>query len=75
MSTTGTSGGIDAGSKLTPWIKYNGQESFKGGVANIRVQADGSFKWTRLIKKSKGLTGYVSWNDIKSNEVFWPKVR
>ena len=75
MSTTGTSGGIDAGSKLTPWIKYNGQGAFKGGVANIRVQADGSFKWTRLIKKSKGLTGYVSWNDIKSNEVFWPKVR
>ena len=75
MSTTGTSGGIDAGSKLTPWIKYNGQSTFKGGVANIRVQADGSFKWTRLIKKSKGLTGYVSWNDITSNEVFWPKVR
>ena len=75
MNTTGTSGGIDAGSKLTPWIKYNGQGAFKGGVANIRVRADGSFTWTRLIKKSKGLTGYVSWNDIKSNEVFWPKIR
>ena len=75
MSTTGTSGGIDAGSKVMPWIKYNGQGAFKGGKANIRIKADGTFTWTRLIKKSKGLTGYVSWQDIKSNEVYWPKVR
>ena len=74
-SCAGDSGGIDAGSKLTPWIKYNGQGAFKGGKANIRIKADGTFTWTRLIKKSKGLTGYVSWQDVKSNEVYWPKVR
>lgn len=75
IKTSGTTGGIDTGERLAPWIKYNGQASFKGGKANIRVKADGSFTWSRLIKTSKGLTGYVSWRDIKSNEVYWPKVR
>ena len=75
IRTTGSSGGIDAGQRLMPWIKYTGQAEFKNGVANIRVRADGSFTWTRKIRKSKGLTGYVSWEDITSNEVFWPKIR
>ena len=69
------SGGIDAGARLTPWIKYVGQSAFKEGRASIKVQADGTFTWSRLIHKKRGLTAYVSWTDIKSNEVFWPKVR
>ena len=75
MRTTGSSGGIDAGVKLTPWIRYAGQGAFKQGVASITVQSDGSFRWTREIKKSKGLTAYVSYVDVESNRVFWAKVR
>lgn len=75
MRTTGTSGGIDAGVKLTPWIRYAGQDSFTPGVASITVQSDGSFRWTREIKKTKGLTAYVSYVDVTSNRVFWAKVR
>ena len=75
IRTTGSSGGIDAGVKLTPWIRYAGQGAFKQGVASITVQSDGSFRWTREIRKSKGLTAYVSYVDVESNRVFWAKVR
>lgn len=75
IRTTGSSGGIDAGVKLTPWIRYSGQDAFKQGVASITVQSDGTFRWTREIKKSKGLTAYVSYRDTESNRVFWAKVR
>ena len=75
IRTTGSSGGIDAGAKLTPWIRYAGQGAFTQGVASITVQSDGSFTWTREIKRSKGLTAYVSWVDTESNRVFWAKVR
>lgn len=75
IRTTGSSGGIDAGAKLTPWIRYAGQGAFTQGVASITVQSDGTFTWTREIKRSKGLTAYVSWVDTESNRVFWAKVR
>jgi hypothetical protein len=75
IRTTGATGGIDAGVRLTPWIKYSGQKAFKQGKATIRVQSDGSFRWTREIRKSRGLTAYVSYLDTDSNRVFWAKVR
>lgn len=74
--TSGTSTGIPEGTRLTPYIRYTGQDEFSKGVATIVVQADGSFKWTRQFKKSKGVTGYVAWESIiESNRVFWPKLR
>jgi len=75
IRTTGSSTGIEAGVRLTPWIRYSGQSSFTQGKATITVQSDGSFRWTRQIKKGKGITAYVSYVDVKSNEVFWAKVR
>ena len=75
IRTSGMTGGIEVGSRLVPWIKFNGQGSFSGGKATIRVKADGSFTWTRRIKTTRGLTAYVSWQDITSNEVYWPRVR
>lgn len=74
IRTTGTSGGIDAGTRLTPFIRYSGQNTFSQGKATITVQSDGTFRWTRQIKKSKGLTGYVAWKDTESNRVFWAKI-
>ena len=75
IRTTGTSTGIPEGTKLTPYIKYSGQSSFSGGKATIVVQADGSFTWTRQIRKDKAVTGYVTWTDVESNKVTWIKVR
>ena len=75
MRTTGASGGIDAGTKLTPHIRYAGQSSFSTGVATITVKADGSFTWSRLIRKDRGLTAYVSYLDTESNRVVWARVR
>lgn len=75
MRTTGDTSGIGAGTLLTPWIRFAGQKDFKQGVASIKVQSDGTFTWTRLVRNSKGLTAYVSWTDITSNRVFWARVR
>jgi len=75
ITTTGTTEGIPAGARLTPYIRYTGQDSFKPGVANITVQADGTFRWTRQIKKSKGVTGYVAYQTLESNRVFWAALR
>lgn len=75
IRTTGTSTGIPAGTKLTPYIRYSGQSGFSKGKATITVQADGSFRWTRQIRKDKAVTGYVAWTSIDSNQVTWVKVR
>jgi hypothetical protein len=75
IRTTGSSKGIPEGARLMPYIRYTGQDSFKPGVANITVQADGTFRWTRQIKKSKGVTGYVAYQTLESNRVFWAALR
>ena len=75
IRTTGSSTGIPAGTRLTPYIRYSGQSSFAQGKASIVVQSDGSFRWTRQIRKDKAVTGYVAWTDIESNKVTWAKVR
>ena len=75
IRTTGTSTGIPEGVKLTPHIRYRGQTKFINGTATIVVQSDGSFTWTRLIRKDRAVTAYVSYKGAKSNQVVWVKVR
>lgn len=75
ISTTGDTRGIDPGVRLTPWIRYAGQTKFAQGRATIVVQSDGTFRWKRLISKSRNLVAYVSWTDVESNRVRWAKVR
>ena len=75
IRTTGSSVNVPAGVRLTPHIRYSGQTSFSRGKATITVQSDGTFRWTRKIKKDRGLTAYVSWQDVDSNRVYWAKVR
>ena len=74
-AASNTTGGIDPGERLTPWIRYGGQSAFTPGKASITVQADGSFRWSREIRKDKTWTAYVSYLDTESNRVFWAKVR
>lgn len=75
ITTSGSTEGIPAGARLTPYIRYAGQETFQKGQATINVAADGTFRWTRLIKATKGITAYVAYQDLVSNRVFWAKVR
>lgn len=75
IRTSGDSAGIPAGARLTPWIRYAGQTAFKQGVATITVTADGTFRWTRQIRKDKAVTAYVSYTDVESNRVTWVEVR
>jgi hypothetical protein len=75
IRTGGDTGGFEAGTRLTPWIRYSDQDQFRQGRATIRVQSDGSFTWTRKIRANRGLTAYVSFTETESNRVFWKKVR
>ena len=75
IRTSGDSAGIPAGTRLTPWIRYSGQDTFRQGTATIAVQADGTFRWTRQIRKDKAVTGYITYTDIESNRVTWARVR
>lgn len=74
IRATGTTTGVPAGTKLVPYIQYRGQGEFTEGKASIIVQADGTFTWTRQIKRSKALTTFVAWEDIASNRVVWARV-
>ena len=75
INTTGSSTGIDEGTRLTPYIRYTGQKSFTKGKASIVVADDGSFRWTRQIRRDKGVTGYVAYRDLTSNRVTWVKLQ
>jgi len=75
VRATGDTGGLDAGVVLAPFIRYRGQDTFVRGKATITVQSDGTFAWTRQVKKSKALAAYVAHTDTESNRVFWTKTR
>ncbi|MFM8772508.1 MAG: hypothetical protein ACKOFP_01470, partial [Actinomycetota bacterium] len=40
-------GGIDVGTKLTPYVRHRGHEHFIRGKATVIVQQDGTFTWSR----------------------------
>jgi uncharacterized repeat protein (TIGR02543 family) len=71
----GVLGGVEPGTRLTPWIRYSSTKKFTTGRATIRVQPDGTFRWTRKIRGNRGLAAYVSYRDTRSNRVYWAKVR
>lgn len=74
ITVTGRTAHVPAGTRLTPYLRYEGG-AFVAGEATITVAADGTFGWTRLVKASKGLTAYVAWGDVASNQRYWPPVR
>ena len=75
VRATGTSAGLPAGTTLSAWVRLSGQDTFRRGTAAITVRPDGTFTWTRQVKKSKGLALYVAHGRIESNRVFWTRVR
>lgn len=75
IRATGDTGGLAPGSVLKPYVRTSGQTAFAGGTATVRTEADGTFAWTRLVKKSKGITAYFSDKAADSNRVTWPRRR
>ena len=52
-------------------VEIRGRAECGGGFMG---QCDGTFGWTRQIKKGEGLNGYVTWTNIESNKAFWAKI-
>ena len=75
IRTGGTSVGVPAGSRLTPWIRYGATGAFKEGAATIVVDDKGGFTWTRQIRKDRAFHAYVAFEDVESNRVIWQRVR
>lgn len=75
IHATGDTGGIDVGTKLTPYVRHRGHEHFIRGKATVIVQQDGTFTWSRLIRKNRSITAYVTYHDIHSNADYWQRVR
>lgn len=75
ITATGSVSDLPAGTVLTPYVRLEGRPSFVAGVARIVVQADGSFRWSRLVRSDREVTAYVAWTDVKSDEVTWLKLR
>ena len=74
IRATGTVSGVPAGTMLTPYVRLQGRSTFVAGAARIVVQADGSFRWSRLVRSDRGVTAYVAWTDVTSNELTWLKL-
>lgn len=68
---TGTVVGLPPGTVLTPYVRIQGRQPFVAGAARIVVQADGTFRWSRLVKSGRDVTAYMAWTDVTSNEVTW----
>lgn len=74
VRTRGTTTGIPSGARLTPYVRTSRSGEYKAGEATITVQADGSFTWTRYVRKSKPLYAYMRYEDARSNTVVWVRL-
>jgi hypothetical protein len=75
ITTRGTSVGVPAGVRLTPWIRFGTTGEFRQGKAKIKVDEQGGFRWSRLVRKDRTLVAYVTYVDLESNRVTWQRVR
>ena len=75
ITTSGTTTGLKPGSRLTAWIRYSGQTTFTKANTKIMVQADGTFRWTRLVRPERAVTAYVAKGPDRSNTVTWRRIR
>jgi hypothetical protein len=67
--------GIEPGTAVTPHFRFGSSGVFRKGKSTIVVKADGTFTWSRLVRKDKALIAYVSYRDIQSNRVSWAALR
>ena len=65
---------VPAGSRLTPYVRSSREATYKAGVADVVVSADGSFTWSREVRKSKPLFAYMVYESEESNTVVWVRL-
>ena len=51
VEVIGEAVGFDPGTILKAWVRFPGQPSFTEGTANIRIESDNTFIWTRKTGK------------------------
>jgi len=74
VSTAGETTGIPAGARLTPYVRHSRDATYKAGVADVLVSADGSFTWSREVRRSKPLFAYMAYQGAESNIVIWVRL-
>lgn len=74
VSTMGQTSGIPAGARLTPFVRSSREAAYVAGVANVVVAADGTFTWSREVRKSKPLFAYMAYEGAESNIVIWVRL-
>lgn len=67
--------GVEAGTALTPYFRFGTRGDFRKGQAAIVVRSDGTFTWSRLVRKKKAFVAFVSYRETDSNRVAWARVR
>ena len=55
--------------------QFSDRDGLGIGTATIVVQEDGTFRWSRLVRKDRAFIAFVSYNDTYSNTVVWEQVR
>ena len=73
--TAGTTTAIPAAAQLIVYLRFDGQDAFSQGRVPITVNSDGTFTWTRTVRKNRELTAYLTWQTTQSNTVSWPTTR
>ena len=74
IEITGSTRGIEPGSRVTPWIRKPGAEQAQAGRPQ-RVDDEGGFTWSRRVRADGTVRAYVTWSDIRSNVVRLPAGR
>lgn len=75
IKVTGTTAGVPAGSILTPYVRLGPKKPYEAGVTSIKVRADGTFTWSRLVPRKVPVSVYVAYRDIESGRLTWTKAR
>ena len=75
LRLTGRAVGVDPGTALTPYFRFGTRGEFRQGRTAIVVSSDGTFTWSRLVRKKKAFVAFVSYRETESNRVAWARVR
>lgn len=72
IGVAGTSTGLGMGEILQPWVRFPGQPSATRGVAEVLVDATGSFTWQRRASKTSHVYFANADGSARSNTVTIP---
>ena len=74
VTASGTTSGLPAGAKLTPYIRLGADGEFVKGESTVAVDRNGRYTWSRMVKPGHELTAYMVYRDAVSNRVVWQRL-